>query len=98
MDIDSSYFEEVVSNINKEDIAIMALLHSNGAVDPIYAIKTLNIREQTQMSKSSLNLILNRLKFASLINSINSTSKYSIYLTEFGKAALHIKTNGGMTL
>lgn len=92
------YFEIVVSNLDVEDIAIMSFLYENNATDSIYAIKTSAVRDQMRMSKSSLNQVLNRLKLANLIQSIHNSNKYSIFLTEFGKAALHIKTNGGMKL
>ncbi|MEM4994986.1 helix-turn-helix domain-containing protein [Priestia sp. SB1] len=98
MNTNEDYFEIVVSNLDVEDIGIMAFLHKNNAIDSIYAIKTSVIREQIGMSKSSLNQVLNRLKLANLIQSIHNSNKYSIFLTEFGKAALHIKTNGGMKL
>ncbi|MGG4434582.1 helix-turn-helix domain-containing protein [Priestia megaterium] len=98
MSENEEYFMEVVSQLSATEVRILSFLYNNDAVDALTPIKTANIREQLNLAKSSFNQTISRLILTSMIKSVNNSRNFSVYLTAYGCTALHLKTNGGMTL
>jgi len=98
MSENEEYFTEVISQLSATEVRILSFLYNNDAVDTLTPIKTANIREQLSLAKSSFNQTISRLILTSLVKSVNNSRNFSIYLTPYGCSALHIITEGKMSL
>ncbi|WP_025912038.1 MarR family transcriptional regulator [Priestia flexa] len=92
------YFESIVEQLNANDVSVLSYLYKQNATDSIHSIKTLEITDHLQISRSGCSRIINRLIACNLVKMVGNARNLGIYLTPFGCTALDIRTNGEMTI
>lgn len=92
------YFYEVVNQLSLNEVKILAYLYNKEANSQISAIKTGEISEYLNVSRSTCGRLINKLIIASFIRQVNNSRNYSVYITAFGLACLDIKSDGEMRI
>lgn len=82
------YFIEVVKDLSIDDMRFLGMLHDQDATAGFKAIRNSEVLDACGLSKATFRKVFCRLSANKFISIVTQKRQHSIYITEYGMAAL----------